>query len=211
MPIGIPAARGISALISGGAGVASSLLNRKQTVTGSNMPQWTPDQQAIQGTLRGLIEQRMKGDGSSLQPLRTAAVEGINRRFRDAPSVVSQKLAARGYGSSGKMGNTLYRMESDRLSGLGDLDAKFAGLQLDQENRIVDEAMRYGFASPGQTSTQTIPGNMLGGGIGAGLETFTSLFALDRLLKGGGGAGMFGGGGSPGGWQWDAGMAAQPG
>jgi hypothetical protein len=204
MGIEVGTAMLISGLLGAGGSAAGAVANRGKTVTGSNTPQWTPDQQAIQGTLRGLIEQRMNGGGTSLQPLRTAAVEGVNRRYRDAPAIVSQKLAARGYGSSGKMGNTLYRMESDRLSDLGDLDAKFAGLQLDQENRTVDEAMRYGFASPGNASTQTIPGNMLGGGIGAGLETFTSLFALDRLLKGGGG------GGNPG-WSWDAGMDAQPG
>jgi hypothetical protein len=126
----------------------------------------------------------------SLDPLKTAAISGVNQTYEGLQGRMEQALAARGFNQSGKLPLNLRALELGRLGDIGSLESKFAGMQIDQENRLIDEAMRYGFANPGHQGTQTMPGNMLGGGISSGLETMTSLFMLSRLLSGGGGLPM---------------------
>lgn len=172
--------------ISGVASLAGGLLNRPKTSTATNAPQYSPLQSQMQQQAYDTIMGRLKNP-RSLDPMKTAAIGGVNKTYAGLQKRMEATLASRGFGSSGLVPMNTRAIEIARAGDIGDLESKFAGMALDEENRTVDEAMRFGFANPGSKGTQTLPGNMAGGGVSSGLETFTSLFALDRLLKGGGG------------------------
>ena len=189
----MPQAVAIPALmaITGASSVAGSLLNRPKTGSYSNQPQYSPLQSQMQSQAYDTIMDRMKNP-ANLDPMKTAAIGATNQTYAGLQKRMESSLAARGFGSSGLAPMNTRAIEVSRAGDIGGLESKFAAMQLDQENRTMDEAMRFGFASPGQTGTQTTPGNMAGGAIGSGLETFSTLFMLDRMLKGGGG-GLFSG------------------
>jgi hypothetical protein len=83
-----------------------------------------------------------------------------------------------------------------------DIATRMAELGLSRGDQGLEMAMRLLGMGTGTTGTSTQPGNVLGGAVGAGSETLTTLLMLDKLLKGsapgGGGAGGapidFGGG-----------------
>jgi len=117
-----------------------------------------------------------------LQPLRTAAISGINRRYTEAPGVISQQLARRGYGKSGLAGDMMYRVESDRLRDLTGLEGMWAELLGNREMQGLSLAQQLLGMSAGQTGTQTMPGNVAGGALTGGLQAFGGLLGLKAGL-----------------------------
>lgn len=178
----------IGAAITGGASLAGGLLNRPKTTTASTQPVYTPEQQQLQAALSGKLTQRLNNP-ANLEPLKTAAVSQVNRNFDTLQTGLERRLAARGFGSSGKLVTNTKDLAVKRGGALGDLESKFAGLQLDQENDVIDQTQRFAFGGAGSQSQQTSPGNVPGGAISSGAETAALLYALNHFL----------GGGSPGG------------
>jgi hypothetical protein len=192
----VEGALGVGSLIAGALGGKSKTTNTTSTST----PTYTAQQTSLQNTLGASIQDKLNNP-ANLDPLKTNAIEGVNRSYAGLQDRLQSSLAARGFGSSGKVVTGAKNLEIARAGDIGGLESKFAGLQLDQENHMFDLASRFAFANPGSTTngTQTTPGNMLGAGIGSGVESISSLFFLNKLLKGGGGGGgMFGGGGDSG-------------
>jgi hypothetical protein len=189
----------ISGLLGAGSSVAGALTNKPKTTT--SQPTYTPQQQQMQQSIGDSLQQRMAA-GVNLDPQKVAAMGGVNQQYGDIQKRMEASLTARGFGQSGKVPLNTQQIEIGRAGAMGGLESQFAQMKLQQENAITDEAQRFAFATPGNSTTT--PGNMLGGGISSGLETFASLFALNRFLQGGG----FGGGGVS---QWGPGGADTPG
>lgn len=199
----------IGAAITGGASLAGGLLSKpKKTVT---QPLYTPEQQSLQSTVAGTLQNRL-ANPTNLDPLKTAAASSLNRSYDSAQTGLEQRLAARGFGNSGKLVTNTKNLEIARAGGLGDLESKFAGMQIDQNNRTLEDAQRFAFSGPGSQTTQNQPGGPLGGAIGGATDTATLLYALNHFLSGGGprpgvgsGESPYSGGGLPGGSDGDFG------
>lgn len=167
-------------IAAGVSAVGGALSGRGKTTTST--PTYTPAQTAVQGRVASTIEERLANPRANLDPLKAAAIGGVNRTYAGLQDRLASTFAGRGFGRSGKLVTNAKQLEIARAGDIGGIESKFAGMQLDYENQVVDQAMRFGFAAPG--ATQQIPGNMIGGAISSGAETFTTLYALDRLLKG---------------------------
>jgi hypothetical protein len=176
----------IAAAITGGSTLIGGLLSRKKTVTSTQTPTYTPEQTQLQQTLAGRLTSRLNTP-ANLDPLKVAATSEVNRGFDSAETRLTERLAARGFGKSGKLALGTKGLEIARAGALGDLESKFSGLQLDQENRSIDDAMQFSFGNPSINRTQTDPGNVLGGALGGGAETAALLYALNHFMGGGGG------------------------
>lgn len=188
MGIEVGTAMLISALASGGAGVASGLMNKGRTSTQNTAPTLDPSLQPLQDDILGRLRQRLEG-GTDLSGVKSPAIEAVNRRFRNLPSAITADFAGRGYGSSGVLQSEIARSHGDRIGALNDLEGKFAGFQIDQDNQAMDLATRLLASGRGSTTTATGGGTAVGSGISSGLETLTTLLTLQRLMGGGGGGG----------------------
>lgn len=127
--------------------------------------------------------------------MKTAAQDNVNRRYASMPGKISQSMAARGFGSSGNFGNSMYASDFQRSGDLSDLDAQFAQMGINQQNQGASIAQQMLAMTRGSTTTGTGPSTALSDGFQSGgnaLSNLGTLFTLQKLLKGGGG----GGGGS---------------
>ncbi|MFN3326741.1 MAG: hypothetical protein ACK5AZ_24875 [Bryobacteraceae bacterium] len=177
----------LPALITAGGSVASgALTSRGGKTTSTTSRALSPEQQHIERLFSGALEHRMTNPHEGIEPIRTSAIERINRRFRGADDVIAGKLASRGYASSGKMGGNMANLELSRLGMLSDLEGQIAQLMLDREDNTMNLAARF-LGPSGMESVHTGPRNVLGGGIGGGVETLMTLMTLDKIMKGGGG------------------------
>lgn len=183
--VALPVVAGISA-------VTGLLGSRPKTTTST--PIYTTDQQSMQHNLSDWISSRMNNPGAVFDPMKAAAMDSVNKNYQSLGARLQSQFSGRGFGRSGTLLTNRIGQEVARAGDLGGLESKFSGMQLDYENQLADMAQRFGFASPGTSTTQ--PGNMAGGGFGAGAQTLTSLWTLNKLLSGGG---PFGGGGGGGG------------
>lgn len=174
----------ISSLIGAGSGVASGLMNKGKTSTSSTAPTLDPSLQPLQDDLLGRLKQRLQG-GTDLSAVKSPAIEAINRRYRNLPAAITADYASRGYGSSGVLQNAIAGTHASRISDLNDLEGKFAGFQIDQDNQAQDLAARLLASGRGSTTTATQSGTAVGSGISSGLETLTTLLTLGRMLGGG--------------------------
>lgn len=191
MPIPI-----IAAAITGGSALAGGLLNKSKTSTATSAPSWTPEQQHIQQLLGNVLQYDINDPGKGLEPLKTSAIDGVNKTYDAVGDRMDTTLAARGFERSGTKVKTARATEFARAGAIGGVENHFAGMELDQKNRLLQMMQQFGFASPGQSTTSTNPGNVAGGAIGGGLETATLLYALQKFGgMGGGGIGPMSGGG----------------
>jgi hypothetical protein len=177
----------ISGLLSGGAGVASAVANRKKTSTTDTTPKLDPSLQPLQDDLLSRVRTRL-GTGVDLSAVKSPAIEAVNRRYRNLAPSIAAKFSGRGYGSSGVLQNALAAGEQNRIGDLNDLEGKFAGFQIDENARTEDLATRLLAAGRGSSTVATGPGNAAGAGISSGLETLTTLMTLQRMMGSGGGS-----------------------
>jgi hypothetical protein len=119
--------------------------------------------------------------------MKIEASAAINQNFDTAGDRLSERLVSRGFGKSGQTGRGLREIEVGRQGALASNESRFKAMEMDEINKIIQQAMQFSFANPGNNQTATQPGNMLGGGLSGGLETATTLFMLDKILGGGGG------------------------
>lgn len=65
---------------------------------------------------------------AGLQPIENAGIQSINSSYGNIPQAISKQMASRGYGSSGAMGDALYKTELGRLGSIGQLQGQMAQL-----------------------------------------------------------------------------------
>lgn len=179
MPIGA-----IGGALTGVSAIAGLFGKKQKTVTA---PGYTPQQQALQSQIGATLQDRL-ANPANLDPLKTAAASNVNKGFDDASTNLESRLAARGFGNSGKLVTNEKSLAVGRAGALGSLESQFAGLQLDQNNKTLDDAQRFAFSGPGSTSTTT-GGGGVAGAVSGGAETASLLYALNHFMSGGGGGG----------------------
>jgi hypothetical protein len=172
--------------LTAGSAVAGGLANRSKKTTSSSTttPTWTPQQMEIQNLLAGQLKDGL-ANPTSLDPLKTAAISSTNKTFDGVSKRMQSTMAGRGFGSSGKVVANQREIETARAGEIGQTESTFAGLEIDQKNRLLQMMQQFGFMSPGQNSTgeQILPGNVAGGALSSGVETATLLYMLDKLGK----------------------------
>jgi len=91
--------------------------------------------------MQQLIAQLLQYSGDSinnptgaLAPIRNAGLDSINRTYADIPNQVASQAARRGYGSSGALGSSLYKVGLARAGAASDLEGQLAtqGIQQSQ-------------------------------------------------------------------------------
>lgn len=167
------------AIMAGGSALAGWLNNRGKKVESG--PTWTPEQQAAQGGLWGIINSRLQNPKVDLAPQKTYALGNVNKAYDQTGERLEKTLTQRGFSRGGKFARTMGQNEIARAGALGTLESQFAQMALDEENKIIDQAMRFAFAAPGQQTQY--PGNMLAGGFGAGSETLSTFFLLNQMMN----------------------------
>lgn len=167
--------------LTGVSALAGALGNRKRTAT--NMPVYSPQQQMVQHKAGDLLASRLDNPTGYVDSMRNSAIGAVNDTYAGIEKRMQRSMTARGFGKSGKLGMNQQALEIARAGELSDLESHFAGLQMNYDNSLFDDATRFGFAGAGSEMMQ--PGNMLGGASGGAAETATMLFALNKLLGGG--------------------------
>ena len=187
--LGIPAAMLISSAIAGGTSIAGAALsNRKKESTSTSTPTLSPELQAafqkLLADAGGMATDPMKG----LMPMKTAAMEGINRGYVGSADRVTTNLAKRGYRSSGKLPGAFVGLETSRLADMSNLEGQFADIA--SRRQVTGMGMTSDLIArmTGQHSEGTMPGNVAGSALSAGgssLGSLTALSVLYQMLKGG--------------------------
>jgi hypothetical protein len=181
----------IGAAITGGASLVGGLLGKKKTTTQVQAPTYTPGQQQIQDRVQTTLNDRLANPGAQFNPLKVQALDQNNQNFKVANDNLETKLASRGFAGSGKFAGGLRSNEVSRIGNAGRIEADFAGREVEQQNKTLQDALRFSFANPGGKSTSDGGSNVAGGAVAGGAQTATFLYALQKMLSGGGG---FGGG-----------------
>jgi len=94
-------------------------------------------------------------------------------------------MAARGYGSSGAMGNSLYKVALGRGGQLSDLEGQLAQAAINQRNFGAGLGQNLVSMLRGSTSTSNVPGDVAGSlfqSAGSGLENLATIMTLNKLL-----------------------------
>ena len=209
MPLQVtnPSAFGVASGIGTNSGTTTT--QGSQSGTGSNLNQYSPGQTGLQDQLmtflRSMLPMMAAGTLTpNVSAMKTASADSINKNYSALGERMNRFLAARGFGKSGTAGNAALQTELGRQGDLAGNESKFAGLQLDQNNKTLANALAAAFQSMGNNSSFT---NLLNSLVkSSGTQTANSTgFSTGNPGRIGGGQGFMGGGGY-GGWDdWDYG------
>lgn len=190
----MPFAAAAPIIASGISAVGGALANRKKTATTSSTPTLDPAYSGLQSDLLAKLRARIADPSAGTEPLKTAALTNLNKKYAGASDALNTRLAARGFGpGDGRAGRSQMNLELDRFGEQGALETDFAKMILDRDDSTMGLAERLLSLGRGTTTTSTGTGNAVAGGIDSGVSTLTTLLSLNKLLKGGGGSGGFGG------------------
>jgi len=120
---------------------------------GRETPVFSPDQTALQSQLYQSLASKLANPNINLDPLKAAAYGGVNRNYAGLEQRLNSQFASRGFGRGGNLANNQTQLELGRQGDLGDIESRFAGFNLDQQNRNMDLATRFGFLDPGRNAT----------------------------------------------------------
>lgn len=190
-------------LLAGGSAAAGALSNRKgartstsESKSGSRSSQTTTSEFGAASGLNSQLLQtlmaRLQDPTAGTEGIRAAGRTNINRQFRAALQSIANNLLAFG-GKSGKAGSAFQQVELGRGAALAGFEGDITKQIFDRENDTLTLGQALLGLNRGQTSTGTNDvtssgtdvgaGSALAGGVNAGLETGTLLFALNNLLK----------------------------
>jgi|SRR5215467_1063883 len=184
----------------------TSTSNQQQSQTGSSssagstQATLSPELQALMNQLMAYGTTSMTDPMGTLAPIRRTGLQQINRTYADIPGQVTRQMSSRGYGSSGAMGNAMFRTGLERAGAISNLEGQLAdrGIQQQQYGASLSDqlinAMRGTTSSfSGDTSTS---GTSSGTQTQPGPSIFGSLMGLAGTLGGafleGGGGGVIG-------------------
>ena len=182
-PLAAAGIGGVTSIIGGILG------GRKKTTTSTTTPTWSPEMQRLQSQLADYSSNLMRDPSAGLQPTLINNQDRINREYMQMPGQVSRMMAARGYGSSGSMGNTMYKLAMGRSGDMSDLQSRIAQMILSQKNQGASLSEQLLQLTRGSTSTGNTPSTALSDGFmsaGNGLNNIATMLTLSKLLKPGG-------------------------
>jgi hypothetical protein len=94
----------------------------------------------------------------------TANADTINKSYNSSEDATSRFLAARGFGQSGAAGSNAVQTNIARQGDLAKNVDAGSGLQLQQNQGLLQDALMYAFANPGQSASGTSNGSSSGWG-----------------------------------------------
>jgi len=150
--------------------------------------------------LANFSESSIANPTASMGGIRTAGLDNINKTYDTLPQSVATQMARRGYGSSGNMGNSMYKVAMSRAGDVSNLEGKIAAMGVDRQNAGASLGTQLLGLNRGTTSTGTTPDTSAGNAFmsaGNGLSNMSTLMMFNNLLKpgSGGGGGDYGGSG----------------
>ena len=179
-PLAAAGIGGVSSIIGGILG------GRKKTQTTTTTPTWSPEMQKLQSQLADYSSSLMKDPSAGLQPTLIANQDRINREYSAMPGQISRQMAARGYGSSGSFGNSMYKTAMGRSGDMSDLQSRISQMILAQKNQGASLSQQLLQTTRGTTTTGTMPSTAMSDGFqsaGNGLNNIATMLTLSKLLK----------------------------
>ncbi len=153
------------------------------TKTTTTTPTFSAGQNAVQSDVAGTLENEMNNP-VNLQPLQTAAASQVDQQYNDANTSLTASLAAKGFGNSGKLVTNTKNLAIAQAGAQGSLASQFAGMQIDQNNNVLNQAEKFGFADPGSTQVTNSSGGV-GGAVNGAAGTASMMYTLNHLMGGG--------------------------
>lgn len=176
----------LTSLIGGGASILGGAL-ASGSKTSTSTTGVSPAYQGQQDSLLAMLQKMLADPSSGLAPQESADSSAINRSYATMPDTVTQMLASRGFGSSGKVGDAVYDTEGQRLGAQSQLYGQYAGLA--SQRQMTAAQMMQQILSGNRTTTSTTPNNAPASALlstGNGLQNLTALQTLQTMINGGG-------------------------
>lgn len=144
----------------------------KTSSSGSQANTYSPEQTALQTGLSKLFSSLLPGIASGtmtpdVTAAKTGAADSINKTYSGLGDRMNRFFASRGFGQSGTAGKAALQTELGRAGAIGTNEANFAGIQLDQNNKLLTDALAAAYQTLGSSFTQQGTGNSSGWGIGS--------------------------------------------
>ena len=178
----------IPALIGGGASIAGSFLSGKpKTSTSTTTPTFSPEMQSLMDRLSEFSSSSMTNPMATFDPMRAPAIDKINKSYDMMPQQVATQMSRRGYGSSGEMGNSQYKIAMARGGAMNDLESQLLAMGADRQNQGAAVGENLLSLNRGSTSTGTTPDTSLSNGLmsaGNAGSNLSTLLMLSKVLKG---------------------------
>jgi hypothetical protein len=174
-------------MIGSGLSIAGSALG-SGSKTVKNTPTLSPELQGAESTDLATLTSILNSPDNGLGPVKQAGMDQINRNYAQMPQLMTQKLAARGFGSSGDVGKSMYDIEGSRLGDLSGLMGQMAQLGSNRQMSAAEMIQRMIAAGRGQNTEY--PSNAASAGLTTAstqLGSLSKLLTLQNMLHGGGG------------------------
>lgn len=161
---------------------------KTNTSTSSTTPTLTPEMQELMKRLTEFSTESMQNPQAGFAPIRTAAVDNVNRNYSKVGSRLNSSFAQRGYGSSGALGEKQFDTEMARGGDLSNIEAQFAKSAIDQKNfgaGLGQNLLNFGRGSKSE-GTSTTPDTSLGDAFMSGgnaLENLSGLLSFNNYTK----------------------------
>ena len=160
----------MSQLLSGGLGAGYQSASQKESGNKTDTKAFSPGQTGLQESLMAFLQSMIPGiAGGGLTPnvaaMKTASADAINKESTGIGDRMNRFLAARGLGKSGQCGKVALETELGRQGALASNESKYAGLQLDQNNTMLADALKAAFESMGLSQNYASAGSGSGWGL----------------------------------------------
>ena len=138
----------------------SSVTNGTGSASSTSSPTFSVGHAGLQGILSNVLSSLVPSVASgglspNVQALQTQSANQINQNYASLGQRLNRFLAARGFGQSGQVGQAALQTDLGRQGALANNNANYSGLQLQQNNSLLSDALQYAFAAPGSTSAST--------------------------------------------------------
>lgn len=148
--------------LGGSGGYSSSTATKKETQSGQQQSKfaqantYSGAQQGLQDEIMQYLRNLIPGFGAGtlspgVQALATSSAGRINRNSAQAGENLNRTFASRGMGRSGMAGKAALSTELGRQGALAENDTAAQGLELQQRNGLLRDALTAAFQSLGST------------------------------------------------------------
>jgi len=160
-----------------GGSTGGSSSKTSSTSSSTSQPTYSGNQYSLQNllaqALSSLVPSAASGGTSpQVQAVETGNANQINQTSAAGGTAINRFLASRGFGQSGQTGQAGLQTELARQAAQGNNLASGGGLQLQQNNTTLADALEFAYANPGSSNAGNASGtgssSSWGFGAGAG-------------------------------------------
>ncbi len=172
----------------GASSLAGALTNRSKTTKSKSTTKrvLTPEQQGASTLIQDQFRKMIDNPTAGLAPFKTAAQGAVNRNYAALPGRLDASLASRGFSRGGQTSSGRRQIELSRQGDLAGVENQFAQQAIGERDKglALAENFRNQVFEQQSEGEGTDPGNMLGGAVGGGLQTFVLLQQLQKMMAG---------------------------